>query len=301
MNRDKLNALFNEYDLGSIVDATALPKTTSRNDAYIILSSTGHEYVLRTLVRQSVAGAEDERRIQEALRDAGITAPLYLYTKNDRIVATTDSVSAVVSEKIEGSRQAVDTLELAHDMGITLARMHDAIREVKIRPNEQQWFAKTNLVKQLELYDGPKKGYIETATRGLMCLFHMGLPRAVIHGDFHTKNIFSANDKVTDVFDFESAEHTIRIFDIARTYLTYRKVTNLDHKAIFISITEGYNTAASKPLTRQEYENFQNVCIFVALVSLVSIYNHGNAPSSAKYLEITQDLQDNHSHSPFLN
>lgn len=299
MTDDTLSNLFNQYDLGSMLGATALPKTTSGNDAYIISSSTGKEYVLRTLVRQSVVGAEGERGIQKALRGAGIITPLYLYTKHDRVVATTGDVSAVISEKVEGSRQAVDTLELAYDMGITLARMHDALREVPVISNEQQWFDMTNAMTQLKLYAGPEKEYIERATHELASLFDRELPRAVIHGDFHTKNIFSADDKVTAVFDFESAEHTVRILDIARTYLTYRKVTDLDPKDIFVNITKGYTAAANEPLTQPEYENFQDACIFVALVSLVSIYNHGNAPSSAKYLEIAHHLQDNRGPSPF--
>lgn len=95
---------------------------------------------------------------------------------------------------------------------------------------------------------------------------------------------------MTAVFDFESAEYTVRILDIARLYLTYIKVTDLEPAEVIRAIISGYDSTAEISLTEFEHSKLNNAFIYVALVSSVSIYNHGNLISSSKYLDIAKDL-----------
>lgn len=246
--------------------------------------------MLRTLVRQSPEGAEAELRIQQILNENGVTTPLYIESQNGRVVVSAYEQHFVLSRRIPGSPQAEDTLRLAEDMGVTLAKMHKYLGGLQIPQNRQQWFNPTNAEYQLYKYVGPDKEFIKAKTHEHSFILDKHLPRALTHGDFHTNNIFSLNDRVTTVFDFESAEYTVRILDIARLYLTYIKVTDLEPQKVLVAILDGYNGEAELPLTHEEITELTNAFVYVALVSSVSIYNHGNTPSSAKYLEIAKQL-----------
>jgi len=277
------------YSISQPLSFEELPATTSGNTSYII-NTSDKSYVLRTLVRQSVENANDEHAIQILLDNARITVPLYIQSTESNIVETINNTSVVVSELIPGSRQPDDTLELAKNMGMSLAKIHDTLSTIHISFNEQQWFNPKNTKYQLKIYTGPEKEFIALMTQEYSSILKNDLPLAVTHGDFHTNNIFSAKDRVTAVFDFESAEYTVRILDIARLYLTYIKVTDLEPRKVLNSIIEGYNFATESPLIEVELMELPKAFIYVALVSSVSIYNHGNNFSSAKYLAIAKNL-----------
>lgn len=289
MTKDAISKLLAQYNLPVDYTIQTLPKTTSGNDSYVIETSQG-KYVLRHLVRQSKSSAEQEYKIQECLSRHGITTPMYIRNSDGNLVSQFDGEFGVLSEFINGSRQKVDSLELAYNMGHTLAHIHKNLGDMPISFNREQWFNPQNADHQLSMYNGPEKDFILQHTKNLYCVFDLNLPQAVIHGDFHTNNIFSENDRVTVIFDFESAEHTVRILDIARTYLTYIKVTNLTPSLVLDKIISGYDSTATHKLTLEEHENLINSFIYVALISSVSIHNHGNEYSSIKYLEIAKKL-----------
>jgi len=290
MNLEQINVFLADYNIGNARLFKQLPKTTSGNDSFVVTTDDNMQYVLRKLVRQTDTGAENERQIQTALRSVNIVCPLYLTTNSGGVATTKNNTSVVVSRLVEGSRQPQDTIELAGNMGSTLALIHNSLQNIHISPNEQQWFNLTNAKHQLNSYAGPEKDYIRRKTNEYSSILNKDLPQALTHGDFHTNNIFSANNAVTAVFDFESAEYTVRILDIARLYLTYRKVTMLEPSRILDVIISNYSDSCILPLTRQEIAELYNACIYAALVSSVSIYNQGNTYSSQKYLEIAKSL-----------
>lgn len=289
MNLEKINRVLAYYAVSPAASFYELAKTTSGNMSYIVSTASG-EYVVRTLVRQSPDGAVQESRIQHILNQNGISTPLFMQTTSGDIVCESDDAHFVLSKRIAGSRQSNDTLKLAGSMGSVLALMHNLLAEVRISFNRQQWFNPLNVQYQLQRYSGPDKAFIERQTARYSAILTKNLPHALIHGDFHTNNIFSAHDTVTAVFDFESAEYTVRILDIARLYLTYIKVTRLDPTQVVNTIIEGYNKKADTPLQNSEHAELANAFIYVALVTSVSIYNHGNSASSEKYLNIAKLL-----------
>ncbi len=292
MDLKTINQVLENYSVGEGTSYEKLPITTSGNISYMIVTQNG-EYVLRTLVRQTRESASSEYEIQKRLNTQGIITPLYIQNNEGSVVTQVGNSCFALSTRILGSKQANDTIDLAKDMGRTLATIHNTLGDTKIPLNPQQWFNPRNISSQLESYTGPDKDFINQQTNIYSVILEKGLPKALTHGDFHTNNIFSRNDSVTAVFDFESAEYTVRILDLARLYLTYIKVTELDGDEVLNAIREGYNSAAQLKLTDVEIYEFQNACIFVALVSLVSIHNHGNSSSSQKYLEIVKNLIKN--------
>jgi Ser/Thr protein kinase RdoA (MazF antagonist) len=292
MNLETINQVLENYLVGHAISYQELPITTSGNISYSVVTQDG-EYVLRTLLRQTAESAISEYEVQKRLNAHDITTPLYIPNSKGEVVTKAGEFNFALSTRVPGLKQNDDTVDLARDMGRTLARIHDALDNDELTFNSQQWFNPRNISAQLESYTGPDKDFISQQTTTYSTILEKGLPKALTHGDFHTNNIFSQNDHVTAVFDFESAEYTVRILDLARLYLTYIKVTGLDGDEVLTAIHNGYNSAAQLKLTDAELGEFKNACIFVALVSLVSIYNHGNIGSSQKYLEIVKNLIKN--------
>jgi len=293
MTLEQINDILSHYSIGSADSFAELPSTTSGNTSYLV-STSDDDYVLRTLVRQSPEGATAELRIQQILNKNGVTTPLYIESRDGKVVVSAYEQHFVLSRRIPGSRQAEDTLRLAQDIGTILAKMHKYLGDLQLPQNRQQWFNPINAEDQLSRYVGPDKEFIEAKTHEYSSILDKHLPLALTHGDLHTNNIFSSDDRVTAVFDFESAEYTVRILDIARLYLTYIKVTDLEQQKVIAAILDGYNGEAELPLTHKEMSELTNAFVYVALVSSVSIYNHGNISSSAQYLEIAKQLIDTH-------
>lgn len=286
---DQFRNFFQLYDLSVPVAYKELPKTTSGNTTYVV-DTTRKQYVVRLLVRQGITSVKDELVIQGLLNNAGIITPLYKKSSNGNIAEPLGDALAVISDLILGARQSVDSLELAYDMAATLAKIHDTLSAIHVAFNEQQWFNPKNVGSQLEKYTGPDKLYVIKMTQRYEKILYSNLPTTVTHGDFHTKNIFSSKNRVTAVFDFESAENTVRILDIARLYLTYIKVTDLQPRKVVSTLISGYNSSAESGLSDKELTELSRAFIYVALVTSVSIYNHGNKFSSEKYLTIAKHL-----------
>jgi Ser/Thr protein kinase RdoA (MazF antagonist) len=277
------------YDVPLPVSFKELPRTTSGNTSYVI-NTDDKKYVLRLLIRQGIDSVKDEHNIQRLLNNSGITTPIYIRSLKGNLAEQIGDNVAVISELIPGARQTEDTIELAYNMSATLAVIHNILSTTQVSFNEQQWFHPRNVSSQLQTYNGPDKSFITETMDRYKVILRANLPLALTHGDFHTNNIFSLNDEVTAVFDFESAEYTVRILDIARLYLTYIKVTNLEPQEVCKSLIEGYDSAAERHLTKDELAELPKAFVYVALVSSVSIYNHGNDFSSSKYLAIAKDI-----------
>lgn len=289
MTLDQIKQYCSAYDLALPISYGELPKTTSGNTSYLI-NTIEKQYVLRLLIRQGLQSVQDEQVIQRLLNKSGIATPVYILSKNNNLAEPIGDNMAAISELIPGARQSEDTIKLAYNMAATLASIHSTLSTAHISFNEQQWFNFSNATVQLKKYTGPSKSFIVEMTEKYKSILTTNLPLAVIHGDFHTNNIFSLNDEVTAVFDFESAEYTVRILDIARLYLTYIKVTDLESQKVLDSIIKGYNSTAGRALTEAELTELPTAFIYVALVSSVSIHNHGNDFSSAKYLAIAKNI-----------
>lgn len=87
---------------------------------------------------------------------------------------------------------------------------------------------------------------------------------AVTHGDLWMSNVFAENNTITTVFDLETAEHTVRLVDLAHTYTSMRFNSDLSSDQIIGMLTKGYDSVAKLPLTPEEQASFSLAIAFVA-------------------------------------
>lgn len=153
---------------------------------------------------------------------------------------------------------------MIESFGATLAVVHDALDGVNIPPSNMQWLNLERVEDDLSGYDGEAKPEIVKLVQAGKVIFERDLPKAVTHGDLWMSNVFAENNTITAVFDLETAEYTVRLVDLARTFTSMRFNSDLASSQIIELLTKGYNTTAEIPLTHEEIENFNLAIAFVA-------------------------------------
>jgi len=263
MNLPDLNRVFGEFSGDTLV---AYRKNTlaNANQLYIVTTASNKKYAIKFLETQNAEGAKSEITIQQKMRATSIRTPRYLPLKNREIVGTAGSKRFVVYKYVEGVQEKTATIQLIHDMGVTLAKIHQSIESVAVPFNGAQWLRLDNVRNELSHSSAFNRRLSEMLDENIH-IFGSSLPQTVIHGDLTLNNLLTKNGKVTAIFDFETAEKTLRILDIARTFLSLTRTTEHTAKTILSKLSEGYNSAADIPLTKAELLNFKAAIRYVAV------------------------------------
>ena len=287
LNSTELNKLFHIYSDSELTQVERNGAAFA-NDVYDLTDSNGLRYVMRVLKIQDPATVNLEARMQTMLNIAGIRTPQYLELSDNNFVGEQNGHSFTLSRRIEGKAPTSVTTELVFDFGATLARIHDCLRGVKILPNKMQWFNPAIAQEDLNVYDGPLKEKLVMLVGKVDVLLSSGLPEAVIHGDLWLSNTFAENDRVTAVFDFETAQNTARIIDLARTYTSMRRETDFPAQKIIDQLIEGYDSAANIPLTQIEKDKLKLAIAYVS--GVVAAWHAANGTGYvATYIEIGEE------------
>lgn len=259
----QLTNIFHEYSPSDIVKATRSTEAFA-NEVYDVTDSEGQRYFLKILKAQLPEVIAVEVQMQKRLHAAGIQAPEYLEVKPGQYVGHYADKRFLLSRFIPGSSPKRITPGLITNFGAILARVHDALEGITIPPNNMQWLNKIRVTKDLEHYDGPVKQDLATLIQEGSAIFAHNLPQAVTHGDLWINNVFADKNKVTAVFDLETAEFTVRLVDLARTFTSMKFNSNYPSDEIIKLLVSGYDSAATQPLTTQERDNLTLAIAFVA-------------------------------------
>lgn len=122
-------------------------------------------------------------------------------------------------------------------------------------------------------------------------VYQQGLPKGIIHGDLHEKNLLVNKDnhsEITAIFDFEEAEENLFVVDIARTMLavcTTDSGRKLD-KVLIEALAKGYSS--QRQLTKEEQENLPDAIKYAAGAYILWCMNNGfpeNAQNAISRIE----------------
>lgn len=287
MNLASLNELFNDFSRQKLVSSVR-NKLAKANESYIVTTTSKKKYVIKVLETQSVESLKVEASIQEKIIAGGIVSPRYLQLSNGEILGKKKDKFFAVSEYIDGKREASVVPRLFFEMGGTLAKIHQSLTAMTVPFNSAQWLCLDNARHELDIYSGPLKNDLSNLLNDNIGIFGCGLPESVIHGDLTFSNIFTSSDKVVAVFDFETSENTLRILDIARTYLSLRREVDFPSAMILKQLTDGYNAVATDPLTDLELINLRSAINYAAAACAVWCVNHDQDNSARAYLGIVK-------------
>jgi Ser/Thr protein kinase RdoA (MazF antagonist) len=251
----RLTELFHTYSPESIVKAVRNTEAFA-NEVYDVTDAKDQRYFLKILKQQSSRAIATEAQMQQHLLQAGIKTPEYIEITPGSYVGEQNGTRCILSRYIPGASPKSVTPGLIESLGATLAKLHDALDGIIVSPNAMQWLNSARVAHDLSGYDGPVRKDLDTLFSASRPLFERRLPLAVIHGDLWMSNVFAKNDKITTVFDLETAEYTVRLIDLARTFTSMRFNSDYPAKTITDALTKGYNAAAKTPLSPAEQDSF---------------------------------------------
>lgn len=162
-------------------------------------------YVVKFLITQSLESIANDIAIQDQLTTVGIVSPKYVTNKHGESVYRKDSLTAVVSKKIEGTTPLLTDKQLAYNFGKLLAQFHTQV---------------TTLPFLTAGWMQPKMEGLQTTESDI--LYQADLPRGITHGDMHLSNVLveeSEKNTIVALFNFEEIGEDLLVLDLARSIL----------------------------------------------------------------------------------
>lgn len=271
---EELTELFHNYSTEDIVESTRSNEAFA-NEVYDVTDSAGQRFFLKILKTQLPEVVATEVQMQQHLLIAGLRTPEYLEIRQGEYVGSHNSTRFILSKYIPGESPKVITPSLIESFGSTLAKIHDALGDIDIPSNNMQWLNLKRVENDLAMYEGPVKAELIRLVQTGKVIFERDLPMAVTHGDLWTSNVFAKNDLITTIFDLETAERTVRLVDLARTYTSMKFNSGYEIGEIIDLLTKGYNSASKRPLTPDEQDNFNVAIAYVCGACAVWHAGHG--------------------------
>lgn len=284
MNQEQLSRMLSLYVDEEVVEFSK-NEVDFANPCYIITTNTGKKYALRVLGVQTPENARYETVIQARLASCGIQTSRYLTLKNGDTVGESEEGFFTLAAYIEGKRPSAITLELVEDFGACLAKIHVALANVPISFNEVQWLNPKNI----EIEIGKCGPEVAERYKKLLQGVHFldkELPKTVIHADFGLGNVFARDGHIETVFDFETAEYSYCIFDIAATYLFFAMDKAYPAELILEHLLRGYNANAAQKITDEERAYLREAMIYVAVACSVWSINRNLPIPAANFLAL---------------
>jgi Ser/Thr protein kinase RdoA (MazF antagonist) len=263
LDNGQLSDIFHDYSVADVVEATRSTEAFA-NEVYDVTDSEGQRFFLKILKTQLPEVVATEVQMQQRLLAGGLHTPEYLEIKPGAFVGDHKGTRFILSKYIPGESPKNVTPELIESFGVTLARIHDALEGVDIPSSNMQWLNPKRVQNDLNGYSGEVKPELVRLMDAGRVLFDRNLPMAVTHGDLWMSNVFAENNTITTVFDLETAEYTVRLVDLARTYTSMRFNSELSSDEIIEVLTRGYDSVANTPLTTEERANFNLAIAFVS-------------------------------------
>ena len=282
---ESLQGLLDDFAAEEVVDFEADTVGVS-NVTYFVRCASGRRYVVRLIRLQTRESVRAEALIQRRLIGSGIGSPLYLTRRDGQVVGSIDGRDCTVAVEVVGEHPAADTLALTADIGRTLARLHDAVQQsdIEITFNSGQWLDPRNAQADAQQAAAKVRGTLRRALQASSDVFEVGLPMAVVHGEFATNNLFAVQDQVTVVFDWETVQYGPRILDLAFSWLSAVYDGSLEPGRVKDALLDAYDDAAAVKLRSMERQALPKAVTYVSGATAAWCYRRGYGDYGATFL-----------------
>lgn len=207
------------YDIGTVVSAKGIAEGVENSN--YILHTTAGTYIL-TLYEKRVEEADLPffLGLMEHLSANGIACPLPLHGKDGKALRRLCGRPAAIVSFLEGMWPRKIRPEHCHELGIALARLHEAGRDFEIRrPNALSVQSWRPLYESCDgRADEVSEGLADTVKAELAFLeaeWPCGLPGGVIHADLFPDNVFFLGNRLSGLIDFYFACNDALAYDVA--------------------------------------------------------------------------------------
>ena len=216
---DELNVFLSKYNIDNINEFSGIKGGTSNSN--YLLTADNKKFILTIF---------DERTNQENLpfyfdlmnhlNAHDIKCPEVIKDKQGNFSNSIKQKHAVITSFLTGS--SLEKIKPIHcsNLGLTIAKMHNASEKLNIKRENELGFDKLGIIiEKLKTYkkhiDDEKLKFIEDEFLFLSREINKDLPSGIIHADLFPDNIFFEENNLTGIIDFYFSCNDFYAYEIA--------------------------------------------------------------------------------------
>jgi Ser/Thr protein kinase RdoA (MazF antagonist) len=220
LSKSDLEKILLAYDFGELVNSESMGM--GRVQTNILLRTTKGKFVLRHYENRSMNSVLFEVNLIKYLKDRNYPCPAILKAKNGRYARFHNEKPCVILEFVEGKHIQNPNETQKKQLIKKVAELHNLTRNYLPSYRAYRWNYNVALCNQLAQSEAEKIN-TENSRQKLRWLKNESsrlnlpesLPKGVCHCDFHFSNVLFENGKFNALIDFDDANYTYLLFDLA--------------------------------------------------------------------------------------
>src|SRR4030095_12494401 len=209
-----------DYDLGEYKSSKRFPSGTVQTN--FLLKTTKDKFVFRYYEHRSVNSVLFESDLIKYLNDKNYPCPCQIANKHGKFVCTYKGKPLIIFEFVEGKHLKNPNENQKNELVKKIAELQNITKNH--RPPNRKFRLNYNIENCRELADKETKK-INTLNakekfkwlNGKLSTLELpkSLPKGVCHCDFHFSNVLFTNNKFNALIDFDDANYTFLVYDLA--------------------------------------------------------------------------------------
>lgn len=284
--------ILSDYNLGEYRDSK--PFTTGAVQTNYLLQTTKGKFVFRYYENRSKNSVSFESNLIKYLKDKNYPCPAPFKNKRGEFVSTYKEKPYIIFEFVEGRHIKNPNENQKKELIKRVAELQDITKNYKPQNKKYRWNYSAELCRELARKEAQKLNTIN-AKEKLKWLeselskvkLPKSLPKGICHCDFHFSNVLFKNDKFNALIDFDDANYTFLIFDLAslinpfvksfewNTWSNFRKDENVFDFSEARKIVSEY--MKYRPLNDNEKKSLFDVFKLSILFDCIWYFARGNA------------------------
>lgn len=251
--------ILSRYDLGRYVRARPVSEGTVQTN-YILETSAG-KVIFRCYENRSPGSVRFECNLLRTLKKRGFPCPGPYRDRHGKYVGSVSAKPFAVFEFIEGSHLENPGKAQERQLIQKVAELHRLTYQYRPRGWEQRWNYTVPLCCDLarraaEQIGGrnARKKLDWFLTEAAQLALPPGLPKGVCHCDFHFSNILFRDGQFAALIDFDDANYTVLLFDLATLINPFRPPFDWDSWAQFAEDADVLDFTQAREVV-SEYQN----------------------------------------------
>lgn len=220
-----MEAVCLEFNLGSLLEVNE--RLNGSYNVTVKIKTSHGRYVVRIL---NTAGSEEHLKrlqpIMHVLHEAAVPVPVPLMTEDGQSYMYIEGSYVQVMPFVEGNRFDCKSKQVLAS-GKMMRRFHEVLNEhpVNIVPTSSfyrstdYYVTASEQLKQIEGIPPHQWENMKKLSEAILSKWDTataGMPESIMHGDWHFWNqLYSSNDQVISVLDFDYMQTGVQIFDLA--------------------------------------------------------------------------------------
>ena len=212
--------ILSHYPLGGLIDFESITRGTVQTN--ILVKTTRGNFVLRYYECRSMESVLFEVNLVRYLKKHNYPCPAPMKDNNGRFAGIFDGKPYVVFEFIEGVHIEDPDVEQKRQLIEKTALLQNLTKNYRPAYKEYRWNYGVELCEKLAEQEAAKIG-TDDAGKKLEWLKNelselelpKSLPKGICHCDFHFSNVLFKNGRFNALLDFDDANYTYLLFDLA--------------------------------------------------------------------------------------